>query len=176
MLKKFINVLDNETSKVYSYLPKTSTLFSKDNIEILGIVVGIVGVISSGIYFLYSQFRKKQLSLRKKLRGVWGNEGDMALSKYETHFIIMELGCNLCDGALSGTFQCRNITTGDEFEMDIGGNFSFTKVRLDVITFRQQSLKTCANFRIYFKQGGLVLKLTGGSNVLFPNVAYLFKR
>lgn len=131
---------------------------------IVTILVSLIG----GVYFLYKEYRKRQLKNRKNLSGEWTNEGDVTRSHLETHYMDVSLSIDTEDGEITGLVASRNLQTGASYNY-ISANGHF-KYKSGIVTLRMSNrgLTVIGKVKISGTKKQLMWKMIGEENDLIP--------
>ena len=142
----------------------------------IGILTGILSAVSAGIYFLVKNFKEKRRKLRTKLTGKWGNEGDITWSKFETHFVELELEVDIEDGEITGTVRSRVVGSETISPLcSVNGNLKFTSAEIQITHVRHGELLVFGIAKIELKKKILYWNLKEGVADFFPNNTKLLK-
>ena len=122
-------------------------------LEQVGILTGIMLAIKTGVYFIYKYYKEKQLKIREKITGHWGNEGDVVLNKYETHFVELSLTIDKEDGEIKGTIKSRHLNGETKSPYcSVHGKLRYCFATLKIIPVRHGEFLKYGKVRIKFKR------------------------
>jgi hypothetical protein len=100
------------------------------SIEQIGILTGIVATIATGCYFLYKEYKKKQLVYRRRFVGEFTNEGDITLSR--PPFVNIVLTVDEDFGTLNGELQCPKIENTLNNPCIVTGKVKWNKTKIKI--------------------------------------------
>lgn len=146
-------------------------------LEQLGILTGILSVICTGIYFLAKKIKVKLEKIRQTFCGKWGNEGDVILSKSETHYVELELNVDIEDGEITGTV--RSSVKGEETMsplLSVNGNLRFNTAKIELTHVQNGELLIYGKAIIKLKNKMLYWELTESIADFFPNFTRLHRQ
>lgn len=146
-------------------------------LEQIGILTGIFSAVCTGMFFVVKIFKERRINLRTKISGEWGNEGDFLWSKFETHFVELELDVDIEDGEITGTVQSR-IVEGETCSpfCSVNGKLRFTSAEIKITHVRHGELLVFGKAKIELKKKILYWDLKDGVADFFPNKTRLTKR
>ncbi|GET21858.1 hypothetical protein [Prolixibacter denitrificans] len=108
-------------------------------LENLSYIAVILGTFATGSYFLFRSYRDKQKYYRRKLHDNWLNEGDITLSKFETHYVFLELEIELDSGEIVGIINSRNKKTDSEMRnVSVNGKLRLRKGKIKLSNIERQ--------------------------------------
>jgi hypothetical protein len=145
-------------------------------LEQIGVLTGILSAVFTGVYFLVKDFKEKRKKLRIKISGEWGNEGDVFLSKVETHFVELELEADIEDGEITGTIQSRVVLNETISPLcSVNGKLKFTSAEIQITHLRHGELLVLGKAKLKYKKKVLHWNLIEGVADFFPNKTKLVK-
>ena len=144
----------------------------------LATLCAILTAVSAAGYFIYKEYRKKQLRYRKKLQGYWTNEGNIILSKYETHFITVGISIDLEDGELSGVINSTEKGTENVYmHISLQGRLRYKRAKIVLSVIKQGRVIEFGKAMIKIIGIGKKLKwrILKDDNNMFPEYTILWK-
>lgn len=146
-------------------------------LEQIGICTGIVSAMFTGIYFIVNYINKKRRRIRRKFIGKWENDGDINWSKFETHYMELELNVDVEDGKITGIL--RSNVNGEETTSplcSVNGVVKFNSAKIEITHVRNGELLVYGKSIIKLKKKMLYWKLTEGVADFFPKFTRLHRQ
>lgn len=145
-------------------------------LEQIGIITGILSAVFTGAYFLHKIFKERLIKIRKKISGEWGNEGDLVLSKLETHFIELTLEVDIEDGEITGTVKSTSLIDESYSPLcSVNGKLKYRTGRIEITHVRHGQVIVYGTVTIELKEKLLYWKLKDDVINFFPKETILFR-
>ncbi|MFL0163027.1 hypothetical protein [Aquirufa salirivi] len=146
-------------------------------LEQIGILTGILSAICTGIFFITKNFKESRRKLRNRICGQWGNEGDIIKSKFETHFVELEIDLDIDDGEITGTVRSRNVNSETISPLcSINGKLKFKSAVIKLTHVRHGEQLLYGTAIIKLKKKTLHWKLNQGVADFFPSYTRLHRQ
>src|SRR5688500_12146640 len=149
------------------------------NLQDLSALTGIIVAIVTGVYFIVKAYKTERTKNWKKFENAWSNEGDVRLSRHESHLIYLELNVDHELGEVTGLYEYDTTkSAGETLALDLCGKLKF---KSSVVTLTNEGATHPMEFvkvRLTLKGRFLhwkLLKVINGNEADFPKKATLFQ-
>lgn len=146
-------------------------------IEEIGILVGILTAIVSGIHFALKNIKENKEKIRKKIDGKWINAGEASMDNSETHNLELELVVDLEDGSFTGILKSIKIDQSSISPLcSLSGTIKSKSAKVKIEHFQHGEVVLFGNAVITLNKKDLIWNLHNGISDFFPIRTNLFKK